>query len=539
YFNLDCKKAPFKVLYCAATGTPDSLVLEAPEGFKYRWYSNDYPNFSSDSRRITVPADSATYFCEITFLNTNRCGKTVTMVASPSHNGGSYTHADFAFIKEIANCTYNLRLINNSYTSDARQTYRDYNCDYFFWDFGDSTTSDQESPGVHTYAEHGTYTIMLVAGNTELQCYDTIYKTVSFDPPEVPLLASDTIVCVGDSFALIVQGSTLDSFLWSSGDSTRVFSRTMGHIPFILSVRVVDTLGCVTLLNTRVIPDSVPVPMFDSLYFASCNPLKVHFTDRNPRSSENIMYKWYWGTGDSIETSDSVEYLYSEPGMYDIRCVVNSVNGCADTVRARAFSYNYTKAEFHWETFFGRITAPDMHFLNRSAPHEPEQNYYRWVFFADSAGTDSLFTSYDFEPSYRWPVADNSDVGFYRVRLVAYTPIRSPYFDEFTCADSVDRIIYILNDFLQFPNTVTPNGDGVNDIFEIKNLIDGGNFTENEIYIYNQWGRLVYHKKNISTREDFWDPSLTNEPTGTYYYRFYAKGNTGPVQRNGVIELLR
>ena len=83
------------------------------------------------------------------------------------------------------------------------------------------------------------------------------------------------------------------------------------------------------------------------------------------------------------------------------------------------------------------------------------------------------------------------------------------------------------------------DGDGINDIFEIKNLLEGGCYTDNELYIYNHWGRLIYHKKNISTKEEFWDPALNNERTGTYYYRFSAKGHIGNIQRNGVIELIK
>ena len=49
----------------------------------------------------------------------------------------------------------------------------------------------------------------------------------------------------------------------------------------------------------------------------------------------------------------------------------------------------------------------------------------------------------------------------------------------------------------------------------------------------------VYYKKNISKREDFWDPSLNNDPDGTYYYHFTAKGYLGHVQRNGVIQVVR
>ena len=97
----------------------------------------------------------------------------------------------------------------------------------------------------------------------------------------------------------------------------------------------------------------------------------------------------------------------------------------------------------------------------------------------------------------------------------------------------------LVNDFLQFPNVVTPNGDGVNDRFVIKNLIDGLGFPINQLDIYNKWGAHVYHKVNIASDDDFWDPNTNNMPAGTYFFRFSAKGYNGNIERNGTIEVVR
>ena len=247
---------------------------------------------------------------------------------------------------------------------------------------------------------------------------------------------------------------------------------------------------------------------------------------------------WDDGYTDISHMGERVVHNYVRPGMYDVLCEMRSINGCVDTSYFRVNVYDFTRAEFKWHAVFAEISNPIMYFENISYIHEPEFNYYKWEFFNDSTDTDAIAVMNDFEVQYRWPVTDNSDLGFYRVRLVAYTSIRTPE-NEFLCMDSVDHLIYILNDFLQFPNVVTPNNDGINDIFEIKNLLDGKGLTDTELYIYNSWGRIVYHKNNISTKEDFWDPSLNNDPEGTYYYRFSAKGHTGNILRNGVVQVLR
>lgn len=46
-----------------------------------------------------------------------------------------------------------------------------------------------------------------------------------------------------------------------------------------------------------------------------------------------------------------------------------------------------------------------------------------------------------------------------------------------------DRRDTITSDFLQIPNLCTPNGDGINDIWRIVNLIEFGVYPKNHLYI--------------------------------------------------------
>jgi gliding motility-associated-like protein len=59
----------------------------------------------------------------------------------------------------------------------------------------------------------------------------------------------------------------------------------------------------------------------------------------------------------------------------------------------------------------------------------------------------------------------------------------------------------------------TPNGDGLNDGFEIKNL-DGPDF---HLRIYNRWGTLVFDNENFMKS---WDGHINGSPAsdGAYYY---------------------
>ncbi|MBQ0015469.1 MAG: VCBS repeat-containing protein [Bacteroidales bacterium] len=89
---------------------------------------------------------------------------------------------------------------------------------------------------------------------------------------------------------------------------------------------------------------------------------------------------------------------------------------------------------------------------------------------------------------------------------------------------------------LQFPNIVTPNGDGRNDRFEINNLLFQDCYPHNELIIYNRWGKRVYYVKDIAHESDFWNP--VDMQSGTYFYTFIGHGTVKKVERHGVIEVI-
>ena len=144
----------------------------------------------------------------------------------------------------------------------------------------------------------------------------------------------------------------------------------------------------------------------------------------------------------------------------------------------------------------------------------------------------------DVAPHYRWGKQRDDMTGEYTVNLIAYWLHEVEHVSH-TCTDTATHVVVITNDDLSFPNLVTPNGDGINDTWIIGNLLEYSNYSMNELWIYNQWGVLVYHVKDIRREEQFWDPNDGNCPNGTYYYRFSAMGDYGLVKRNGIIEVLR
>ena len=85
---------------------------------------------------------------------------------------------------------------------------------------------------------------------------------------------------------------------------------------------------------------------------------------------------------------------------------------------------------------------------------------------------------------------------------------------------------------LSIPNVFTPNGDGVNDTFQIPGLEV---YADNEIMIMNRSGSSVYDQKNYKSD---WTGSGLLE--GTYYYILKVKESSGSwTAYKGYITLLR
>ena len=118
-------------------------------------------------------------------------------------------------------------------------------------------------------------------------------------------------------------------------------------------------------------------------------------------------------------------------------------------------------------------------------------------------------------------------------------------FNEAGCDSIIHYNLYIFwngdhcDTALSYPNVVTPNGDGVNDRFVIGGLIEHSCFKYNELTIYDRYGHCVYHKRNIATESDWWDPATQRAPSGTYFFYFKAHGVNIWTQHRGVIEVLR
>ena len=78
----------------------------------------------------------------------------------------------------------------------------------------------------------------------------------------------------------------------------------------------------------------------------------------------------------------------------------------------------------------------------------------------------------------------------------------------------------------------TPNGDGINDVWDIDNVEFYPNIT---VEVYNRWGKLMFSSKGYSSG-DRWDGTYNGKdvPIGTYYYVINLNDESGIIERGPV-----
>ena len=358
-----------------------------------------------------------------------------------------------------------------------------------------------------------------------------------------PNLGDTLLVCDIDYVVLDAKDNhtaiTNQTFTWEPFGQTTdtIHTTTMLGNSTLYTVEVENNqegITCRTRDSVRVNINRQPLPNFDpGIYpMEGCEPYTIHFENTSLFGDK---YVWVFGDGDT-SYAESPSHTYGT-GQYDFKYFIETEYGCKDSLVYTDLITVYSSpvARFSWEPMNPTVMHPSVSFLNLTVPQSDNNKYY-WEIQYDRDNHVSYHTLRDVNPTFEWESNGEDLTGNYVARLIAMTQNMGPSGNIVECRDTVENNILLVNDFLQFPTAVTPNGDGINDTFVIKNLIDGLGYPNNSLVIYDRWGKRVYYKENITTIDDFWDPA--NVPDGTYFWRFTGRGYLGDIQRNGSVEVI-
>ena len=101
----------------------------------------------------------------------------------------------------------------------------------------------------------------------------------------------------------------------------------------------------------------------------------------------------------------------------------------------------------------------------------------------------------------------------------------------FTSCNTSDTIEIGVSCPMTIPNSFSPNGDGVNDLFVIPDL-NPNVHEESVLYIYNKWGVVMYINPRYGIDGEWWDGQTTysDRPMSSFLPEHYYDKNDGYVQ---------
>jgi gliding motility-associated-like protein len=148
------------------------------------------------------------------------------------------------------------------------------------------------------------------------------------------------------------------------------------------------------------------------------------------------------------------------------------------------------------------------------------------------AGYDVIWGIY---PSAQILSNNNNEIVIYAPKEGTYNI--SAYYNNKYCKSDLSfyviKIVNCLESYLWFPNAFTPDGDGLNDIFEIKFLF----IKDYNLKIYNRWGEILFEDKTNK-----WNGYYSGKvvPDGVYVYVFTYTDYDGKFkQKFGRITVLK
>ncbi len=390
--------------------------------------------------------------------------------------------------------------------------------------------------------------------------------------------------CSGEAFAVVNGGALPYTFSWTpaaTGDNTNHISDACTGT---YTVTATDQNGCV-LTQDVFIDEPLPLALaVDSIRDALCADSDDGFIDITA-SGGTPGYTYSWVANGYTSNDEDIDSLF--PMVYEL--TITDANGCtlidslavdtmivvlADAGPDTAFCFGdplqiigigtgTTGLSYQWTDDQGNPVGIDSLLNEQLLPGV--YTFYFEAFTGDCSDIDSMQVEI-----YDIPVVDAgadidiikgevTDIGGSPTGPNGSTFSWSPFFEmnDSTLANptvepdtstmyyvtvtsaegcvGMDSILVNVFPDITFPNGFSPNGDGVNEFWEIDFIEE---FPESVVQVYNRWGDLLFQSVGYVEK---WDGTFNNKPlpVGTYYYVITLNHPLYPEPYTGPITILR
>ncbi|MER2999000.1 PKD domain-containing protein [Pontibacter populi] len=460
------------------------------------------------------------------------------------------------------------------------------------WDFGDGTTSAEQHPK-HNYTKTGTYTVTLTA-YSGIVCGNTTTQTITINAnPDAVFTTSN--ICLSEAATFINSSSVAEgsivSYSWDFGDGSKstLAQPTYNYKQagtYTVTLTATTENGCQNIQQKQIVV--YPLPKAQFTLAPTCISDVVRLRDESTVSSGNIA-TWSWTFGDGSASSlQHPTHQYAKSGIYTVKLIVTTDMGCTNVVEkqikivplpiaqagpdqipvcgttsTRLQANNPSPAKGTWSILNGvGGNISDIHNPQATFSGQMNEKYkLRWlVENSPCASVDDeveiLFSPYPLVEAGRGAIIiegetitlegsgegtlvwsspqslDNANIAQPKASPIVTTTYTLTATSPQGCVSTDEVTITVLRR-LRIPNGISPNGDGINDVW----LIDGSyDYPDMTVTVFNRWGNQVYTSRGYGNP---WDGTRDGSPLpdGAYYY--IIDTNKGRKAFTGSITILR
>lgn len=421
----------------------------------------------------------------------------------------------------------------------------------YFWNFGDGSSSSAFAPS-HTYTTTGIYTIQLISNNVSCNVHDTVYTSINVTPPfnlpPVPVIN----MCLGDSVSLNLIPPSGCTYTWTpntllnNANLQQPKASPPGDVLFKVTV---EQSGCIAY-------DSVKVLVFNNDTKILLNPSHACIDDTVKLSANHVCTSYQWSNG-----QNTPQINVFQPNLYYLSTIKNNCRA-KDSIRIDSFAHvsihtqtltlclNEKKQLFaplgsyiyDWQpnykidttTIYNPVVSPKQnttytltiyngpcistgtyHVKVHALPTLTVTPKTMEVFFGEIVELSSLSdTISNWEPGNLLSCTFcNNSMATSQSSMTYYATVKNKY--GCVAKDSVEIKV---TPTLYIPNSFSPNGDLINDIFKPEYI----GFIEIELLIFDRWGVQIFKTNDLNGG---WNGKYKEGDCqmGVYIYKLSAK----------------
>ncbi len=329
-------EVPFDVTFTsnASSNSPNSNTLT------YAWNFSNGNTSDAPNPPTQTYTETGSFPVSLTVTDDLGCSETVTQTVSTLN-----PEAAFTFLQNVNNddtiCLF------NGFTNDSGL----YPAIFDFGDGNGPQSFNQFTPHFYEFQSGGVYDISMTVG--EGSCISTITETFVVQEPVFEISTSPDLSCETDfEIDILLSGNeAVDSISWiysqqfidtitGSGNNyianvsyiDSINYEINGYLPIGVGGLVTTLQGClasVSSVDSLWQPNAMPYSNFSN----GCAPLTVMYADSSTSHPNQALLSWEWNiNGETfINEGETIEYTFTEPGVYTSFLIVENSEGCIDT----------------------------------------------------------------------------------------------------------------------------------------------------------------------------------------------------------------